>query len=57
MLLTGASLIAAGMFFNGRRVRSFAVKGYIAVFFILLLINSSAILTDMVFPGLLAAKV
>ena len=51
------SLIAAGMFFNGRRVRSFAVKGYIAVFFILLLINSSAILTDMVFPGLLAAKV
>ena len=44
------------MFFNGRRIRGFAVKGYITTFFVLLLINSSATLTNMVFPGLLAAK-
>lgn len=56
MFAVSSLLIVAGMFFNGRRIRSFAVKGYIAAFFILLLINSSATLTNMVFPGLLAAK-
>ena len=49
-------LIAAGLFFDGKRIRGLAVKGYIAVFFALILINSSTVLTDAVFPGLLTAK-
>lgn len=56
MLLVGAGLVAAGLFFNGKRIRGLAIKAYIALFFALVLVNSSKILTDVVFPGLLAAK-